>query len=329
MALNPLYTSETLPTTSEQAIREFNDRYLAVLMATPPSGWQSLVGEIIGSNAPRLTFPISQMATKFIRTDGEPRFRTLQEKAFDLRAEEFDAGFEGKWYDISKQVYAYRQWASGPSYLVQEESNFVAEKFAYLLENGQDIDFIDSTTGVDFFDTAIPANLFDSTKGTFSNYQTAGTSVLSIANIEAEVTSMKQVKDDNGRFMNVTPDTILVPIALEEKLSNKLAKENLGIGVTSDAGNVVEPNPYKSRFKVVGVREFTDTNDWYLVDSKLARQFLPCVGLKEMVDSNLALRSWDTSSDFFKETGRIKVSSHIWYGFGLGFPHAIRKVTGA
>lgn len=140
---------------------------------------------------------------------------------------------------------------------------------------------------------------------------------------------MKLVKDDNGRRMNVRADTIIVPIEVEEQLNILLAKEMLAIAASTATSNTSENNPYKGRFNVIGARELTDVNDWYLVDSKLAKQLLPCVALKEQVDSSLALRQWDQSSDFFKATGKIKNAAHIWYGFGLGFPHAIRKVVGA
>jgi hypothetical protein len=43
---------------------------------------------------------------------------------------------------------------------------------------------------------------------------------------------------------------------------------------------------------------------------------------------SLGLRQWDESSDFFKDTGKLKMSAHIWYGFKLIFPHAMRLVKG-
>ena len=47
MALNPLYTQDTLPTTSQAAIREFNDRYIAAIGASKPTGWALEMGEMI------------------------------------------------------------------------------------------------------------------------------------------------------------------------------------------------------------------------------------------------------------------------------------------
>jgi len=47
------------------------------------------------------------------------------------------------------------------------------------------------------------------------------------------------------------------------------------------------------------------------------------------VPASLALRRYDESSDFFRDTGKIKVSSHIHYASGYGFPHGVRLVVGA
>jgi hypothetical protein len=81
--------------------------------------------------------------------------------------------------------------------------------------------------------------------------------------------------------------------------------------------------------RAVYVPELTDADDWYLLDSKLAKVLPPWVGLRYSPGLALELRQFDESSDFFKNTGKIKVSSHIWYGFGMPFPHAIRLVKGA
>ena len=68
---------------------------------------------------------------------------------------------------------------------------------------------------------------------------------------------------------------------------------------------------------------------WYLADSKLISSGLtPWVSLRQTVPASLSLRVFDESSDFFKTTGDILMTSHIWYGFGLALPHAIRLVRG-
>jgi len=175
-----------------------------------------------------------------------------------------------------------------------------------------------------FFDTDHPANLFDTSAGTWSNYQSAATDVVSVTNIAAEVTSMMGVLDENGRKLGVQPDTILVPTEKAEPLKNLLKQQMIAVSSVSVS------NPYMNGFNVIPVKELTDTNDWYLVDSKMIGQGLaPWISLRQTVPNALALRVFDEASDFFKKTGRIRIESHIWYGFALGLPHAIRLVKGA
>ena len=77
------------------------------------------------------------------------------------------------------------------------------------------------------------------------------------------------------------------------------------------------------------VKEFgLSSLDWYLIDSKLISEMSPWVSMRQNVPPALALRRWDESSDYFKDTSKIKVEAHIWYGFSLAIPHAIRKVQG-
>lgn len=328
MALNPLYSIEQLPTTDQACIREFNDRYLAAIGAVQPTGWQDTLGDLVPTNAPMVTFPVSQLRTQYRRTEGESKFKKLRSASFDIKTEEFDDGYQAKLKDLFNQLFAYRRWQEAPGRLVLAEEQFRADNIATLLEAGTSTVCVD---GEFFFDTDHPCNIGDATVGTvWSNYQASTKDVVSLTNIEAEVTLMKGVKDENGRRMGVSPDTILVPPEKAEALRNLLA-QNMVLGAASTAtSNGGVTNPYLGRFNVIEVKELTDVNDWYLVDSKLIAQgFAPWVSVRETVPASLSLRSYDESSDFFKDTGDIKMSSHIWYGFGLALPHAIRLVKGA
>lgn len=318
---NPLYTIEQLPTTSAAAIREFDDRFVAALGASQPTGWVDTLGALVPTKAPMVTFPVSQLRSKYQRTQGEGRAKTLGEKSFDIKSEEFDDGYEARLIDLFQQVFAYRQWQAAPARLIQAEGQFRADQVAALLEAGTTTACVD---GEYFFDTDHPANLFDDGAGTWSNYQGSAKDVVSVTNLEAEVTAMMAVKDENGKTLGVQPDTILVPIAKAEALKNLLKQAMISVSSVSVS------NPYMNGFNVVPVKEFTDVNDWYLVDSKMLAQGLaPWVALRQTVPPALALRVFGETSDFFLKTGRLRIESHIWYGFSLGMPHAIRLVRGA
>lgn len=319
---NPLYTIEQLPTTSQAAIREFSELFIAYIGASKPTGWADTLGALVPTSSPMVTFPVSQLRTKYQKTGGEDRAKSLIEKSFDIKAEEFDDGYEALLFDLFTKVFAYRQWSAATARLVLAEEQFRHDNIAALLEAGT------TTVGVDgeyFFDTDHPANLSDTSAGTWSNYQSAAKDVVSLANIEAEVAAMMLVKDENGKKLGAYPDTILVPTEKAEPLKNLLKKEM----VATVAGTASETNPYMNGFNVIPCKELTDVNDWYLVDSKLIAEAPPWVTLRLTVPAALQLRNFDESSDFFKNTSKLKISSHIWYGFSLALPHAIRLVKGA
>ena len=322
---NPLYTITTLPTTSQAAIREFDDRYLASIGATPPPTWSDL-GDLIPTSSPMITFPISSLALKYQQTEGENRFKTLLEKSFDIKVEEFDVGIEGKLLDILQQVFAYRNWLEGPARMMLAEGRHRNRSLVTLIEAGASTAWVD---GANFFSATHLSDLNDAASTTWSNYQSVAADCTDLTKLEAEVTAMQGALDENGEKVGADPDIIMVPTAKYEALKNKLAKELILENGTGSAGT---SNPFKGRFKVVHAPELTDVNDWYLIDSRLRASsgLAPWISARYTVPSPaLELRHFDESSDFFKETGRIRVSSHIWYGFALGFPHCIRKVVGA
>jgi hypothetical protein len=325
--MGSLYTNELLPATSEQAIRIFDERYLAGISAVQPPSWAEQFGDSVPLGAPRVTFPIGLMSTKYLETrEVSGRFKTMMEEAFDLKVIEYDAGYEAKLLELKTNTYAYRKWAETSSRFLMAEKRHVNRAIATMLETGT----VETSPwdNVAFFSAAHKANPTGDPSTTWGNYQATPADCTDLSKLLAEVTAMQgQVLDENGEKLGADPDTILVPTAKYEPLRVLLAQSMVLIG------NSTAPisNPYMSKFNVVHVPELTDVNDWYLIDSKLlAAQGVPAwVAAKYQPAADLGLRYWDESSDFFKDSGKIKVSSHIWYGFRLVFPHAIRLVRGA
>lgn len=325
---NPLYTSEKLPTSTLEAKREFDDRYLAALGASQADTWADEFGALFPTSAPMITFPIAQLRAKYRRFHGEASFRSILDKSFDIKAEEFQDGYEAELYKIFTEVWAYKLWQQAPGRFIEAEKEFRIESVAALLEAGAST-ALGYDSAVNFFSTSHKANFHDASAGTWGNLSSGGKTVLSLDNIQDEVSDMMtSVKDENGKLMRVQPDTIIVPVGLELPLTVLLA-QNLVANFGPGSADVAIDNPWKGKLRVIGARDLTDANDWYLVDSNLAKQIPLWITMRQNMPASLANRFWDESSDFFKNTGRIKVSSHIWYGFGLAFPYAIRKVVGA
>lgn len=314
-----LFLKDTLPTSSEEAIRRFDERYNAIVSSAPPSGWaERFIAEV---DAPRTTFPLSAFTSGFRETKEESgRYRSMGDKTFDLNVVEFDDGYEAKLADILMNVFAWQRWSETAGELVTAEARHHAVQLVTLLEAGT------STAckydNVNFFSTSHLCDPTDAGSATFSNYQSLGADPATLANIQAEMIAMqKAVKDVNGNKLGVMPDEIWLPTDKYQAVSDKLNQAFLATG---------ESNYMAGKLRAVHVPELTDVNDWYLVDSKLLSKFTPMVAAKyTALDGRLGLRYLDENSDHFKKTGKIAVSKHIWAGYGLLFPHAIRKVVGA
>lgn len=316
----PLYTVDTLPTTSAEAIREFDDRYLAAQGVVQPDGWAETYGDFSPVSSPKVTFPISQVTGEYVATTGDSRYKTLQETSFDVKVEEFDLGYEAKLMDLFTEVYAYRKWKNTPNMFMVGEANHRAKKIAALLEANPTL-----WDGKALFATDHPANFFESKAGTFGNLQAAAKDPTDMDLLAAEITAMRGVKDENGEVLGVNPDLIFLPTAKFEYVKNKLNQSM----IANAAGTASIDNPYKGGLTPIWIPQLTHAANWYLADSKMLKMLPAWAALKFTPPGSLGLRTFDESSDFFKTTGKIRVSSHIWYGFGAVFPHAIRKVTGA
>jgi hypothetical protein len=324
MTMANLYTVDQLPTTSQAAIREFDDRYIAAQGAFSPSKWFDLLGAFESVNTPYTTFPINQLSLQFQETKGESRFKQALEKYIDVKSVEFDEGIEAKLLDLFTQAFSWKRWQQGPQLLTIAEERFRAKKIATLIEAGETTLTYD---GKYFFDDDHPVNPGDSSLGTWDNLQASTKDVVSLVNIEAEITLFRQnCKDENGEKIDVNSFAICVPTEKYESVKNLLKKE-----MVAGSGTESESNPYAGdgSIEVIHMPQLTDANDWYIVAKDLIAMCPPWLALKLNVPGSLAARTFDESSDFFRNTGKIKYSAHIWYGFNLAFPHAMRKIVGA
>lgn len=313
-----LFVKDTLPSSSEEAIRRFDERYNALMAAAAPSSWAELF--VADVEAPRTTFPLSAFTSGFRETKEESgRYRGMDSKTFDVNVAEFDDGYEAKVADLITNVFAWQRWGEVPQAFMVAEARHHATKLVAQLEAGASTAC--SYDAVNFFATTHLCNPLDGGSTTWSNYQSAGTAPETLSNIATEATSMRGVLDVNGKKLGVSPDEIWVPTEKFQLVSDALNKDHLANG---------ESNPMKGRYRVIEVPELTDANDWFLVDSKMMKQYPAMIAARwTALDSQLGLRFLDENSDFFKRTGKISVSKHIWAGYGLLFPHAIRLVKGA
>lgn len=97
---------------------------------------------------------------------------------------------------------------------------------------------------------------------TFSNMGTAPLSVESQAAAKASLgaarTSMKKLKDRHGRPLNLRPDLLVVPPALEDTAKALVTTDRLEDG---------KPNLYKGAAEILVVQHLTSDSRWFLLDT--------------------------------------------------------------
>jgi len=123
----------------------------------------------------------------------------------------------------------------------------------------------DCYDGQYFFDTDHPVgDTSVSNKGTAA--LTASTQAEVIATYGAARTAMMSQKDEEGRPLNIVPDTLLVPPALEAVALTIMNNERLEDG---------KANPYKGTATVVVGTRLSSSTAWFLLDtSKPIKPFI-------------------------------------------------------
>lgn len=94
-----------------------------------------------------------------------------------------------------------------------------------------------------------------------------GTSALTHDNLITAKQTMMRWKDSRGNAVPVVPDTILVPVELEES-ARVIVESQLKSGVANNDTNV------NNRYRIVTTPYLTDTNNWFLIDSRMAGMYL-------------------------------------------------------
>lgn len=111
--------------------------------------------------------------------------------------------------------------------------------------------------GVPFFGTH--------TQGSAQNNK--GTDVLSSASLQAAITAMMRFTDDQGRPAAVRPDILVVPPELYWEAST-LLNSALYPDPLVTANQELSANPLQGLLTLVTTPYLTDSNDWFLLDTK-------------------------------------------------------------
>lgn len=109
--------------------------------------------------------------------------------------------------------------------------------------------------GAAFFSTAHPS------PSGGSNLSNKGTTALSVSAYATARQQMMALTDDGGEILNITPNLLIVPPALEETARNILFADPVFVS------GVPQNNVWKGSANLMVMKRLTDTNNWYLADT--------------------------------------------------------------
>lgn len=227
--------------------------------AAAPSVWQKIAMEVPSTSSQNdykwlSTFPRMR---KWI---GDKAVKALAAFSYTVKNDDWEATVEVDRNDIEDDnlgIYTPQAQMAGesakqlPDEIVME---LVNNAFASICYDGQY-----------FIDTDHPvAGASVSNKGT--KKLSFATLAAAQASYGAARTAMKKFKDDEGRPLNIIPNILLVPPALEDTGRALLTNERLEDG---------KPNPYKGTAELVVDGRLTSDDAWFLLDtSKPVKPFI-------------------------------------------------------
>lgn len=242
-ALNNIFTS--LKTT-------FNNAFDAA-----PSVWDKIAMKVTSTTASNDYKWLSKFP-KMRRWIGEKHVKSLEAFKYVVVNEDFEATVEVERNDIEDDnlgIYAPAAQGAG------ESSKQLPDEIIFELVNGGFTGLC--FDGQYFFDVDHPVrNPATGLAASVSNHGVAAltiaTQAAAMASIGAARTAMRKFKDDEGRSLNVIPNVLLVPPALED-IANALN--------TADRFEDGKSNLYKGMFTVIVDGRLTSDTAWFLLDT--------------------------------------------------------------
>lgn len=188
---------------------------------------------------------------------GEKVVKQLKGQGYTIINDDFEATIEVDRNDIEDDtlgIYGPEAEMAGYS------SAHLPDELVFDLVNAGFVEL--GYDGQPFFDTDHPVGKKDGTTVSVSNKGAAALSFATLAAAQASFgaarTALRKMKDDEERPLNIKPNILLVPPALEDTATALMSVERLEDG---------KPNPYRNAAEVVVSSRLTSDTAWFLLDT--------------------------------------------------------------
>lgn len=267
--------------------------------AAAPTVWQEVAMKVTSTTSENSYVWLSKFP-KMRKWVGEKNVKQLEAHQYTIVNDDFEATVEVDRNDVEDDtlgIYGPQAEMAGmsakalPDELITE---LVAGGFTQLCYDGQY-----------FFDTDHAVN-----GASVSNTGTAALSIATQAAAQASYgaarTALRSMKDEEGRSLNINPNVLIVPPALEDVANALMTADRLEDGKT---------NLYKGTAKVVVMPGLTSTTAWFLVDTtKPIKPFILQVR-KEPVP--VAMTDISSESVFMHKKYKFGAEARMAAGYGF------------
>jgi hypothetical protein len=321
---------------SGRALEEFREEHLLQLAAALPD-WTDEIGQTIQvGGLGQVTWPLHFQTTEYReRTAQGAPTSTTQTAEINVNQREFYLSMQANLRRMMGGDFAYiKSWQQQGAQMARSRIKLRARLIVELLEaNGPwavSKEFPNGLDGENFFSQAHLNNPFQPSYGTSSNLSDA-TQPFGPDTLTAEKAQVLLVKDWDGIHLNMMADDMFLPTILAEEarllidvkdiILRDSASKDASAGVTNEhkdsgMGRIVAPQLDGSA---------GPDSDWYLISRGIIAQGkTPWV----IAENGEEIREWDQGSGFYKDSGDIKVQSHIHLNALLVWWQGIRKILG-